>query len=224
MLFEILGREILVMPGSRNRNLLLTGFDPKDGSRLFQFSDPLTSDRHHSIPNLTLVGDDKAFFTGGYGQGTLLLGFSRADDAIQVAKLNAIPQGATIHPVLKVGEQGYLSSGFAGGGRRGARPPDGAHGGLVCLDLDGKILWSTGNSPDLQEGSIILAGDIIISQDGGDGTLRLIEPGPAYKELAAAKVFSRPPGRELWAPLALSNGRLVMRSQNEVVCLDLSPR
>lgn len=224
MLFEILGREMLVMPGSRNRNLLLTGFDPKDGSQIFQFSDPLVSDRHHSIPNLTLVGDDKAFFTGGYGQGTLLLGFSRADDGIQVAKLNAIPQGATIHPVLKVGEQGYLSSGFAGGGRRGARPSDGAHGGLVCLDLDGKILWSTGDSPDLQEGSIILAGDIIISQDGGDGTLRLIEPGPAYKELAAAKVFSRPPGRELWAPLALSNGRLVMRSQNEVVCLDLSPR
>jgi len=32
------------------------------------------------------------------------------------------------------------------------------------------------------------------------------------------------PGRELRAPLALSNGRLVMCSQNEVVCVDLLPQ
>ena len=91
------------------------------------------------------------------------------------------------------------------------------------MDHSGKILWKTGenDTPDLGGGSIINAGGTIISQDGGDGTLRLIKPGEAYKELAKAKVFSKEPGRELWAPLALSKGLLVTRSQNQMVCVDL---
>lgn len=229
ILVKLLGREMLVMPGSRDGKLLLTGFDPKDGSQLFQFSEPLSRGRHNSIPNLTVIGDDKAFLTGGYGQGTQFLKFAKNGDAIAVAKLNSITPGATIHPVLRIGDQAYLSSGQAGGGgRRGRDAPEATAtpalpGGLVCMDLDGKILWNSGKQPDLGEGSIISAGGIIISQDGADGTLRLIEPGPAYKELASAKIFSKPPGRELWAPLAISKGRLVMRSQVELVCVDLSP-
>jgi hypothetical protein len=116
------------------------------------------------------------------------------------------------------------------GGPRGAGgPPPGPGGagggasGLVCLDSKGKVLWSTDSAPGFGGGSIIHAGGVIVSQDGDDGTLRLIEPGPAYKELASGKVFRKEPGRELWAPLALANGKLVMRSQAELVCVDLSP-
>jgi hypothetical protein len=90
------------------------------------------------------------------------------------------------------------------------------------MDSSGKIHWATGSSPALGGGSLINAGGIIVSQDGGDGTLRLIKPGAAYKELASGKVFSKEPGSELWAPLALANGKLVMRSNKEVVCVDLS--
>lgn len=226
MLVKLLDRDVLVMPGSRNGRLLLTGFDPADGAQLFQYSEALSAGRHNSIPNLTMIGGDKAFLTGGYGQGTQFLQFSEVDGKLEVTKLNSIAHGATIHPVLMIGGQAYLSSGEAGGGgRRGRGAPaadSGAHGGLICMDMDGNIIWSTGQRPDLSEGSIISAGGIIISQDGADGTLRLIEPGASYKELASAKVFSKPPGRELWAPLALSNGRLVMRSQIELVCIDLS--
>lgn len=91
------------------------------------------------------------------------------------------------------------------------------------MDGSGKVLWNSGTTPGLGEGSIINAGGIIISQDGGDGTLRLIEPGGAYKELASGTVFSKPPGQEIWAPLALARGKLVMRSQAQLVCVDLSP-
>ena len=92
------------------------------------------------------------------------------------------------------------------------------------MDAAGKILWKTGSEPAVGGGSIINAGGIIISQDGADGSLRLIKPGAAYLELAKAKVFSKDPGSgELWAPLALSEGKLVMRSQTQVVCVDLSP-
>jgi outer membrane protein assembly factor BamB len=112
-------------------------------------------------------------------------------------------------------------------GGPGGRPPGGGGGGggesgLVCMDLSGKVLWATGSSPAFGGGSIINAGGVIVSQDGGDGTLRLVKPGPGYQEMASGKVFSKEPGRELWAPMALASGKLVMRSQAQLVCVDLS--
>ncbi|MGY8690862.1 MAG: hypothetical protein ACKVHP_24380, partial [Verrucomicrobiales bacterium] len=79
----------------------------------------------------------------------------------------------------------------------------------------------TGNDLKVSDGSIISVGGILVSQHGGDGTLRLIEPGPSYKELAKAKIFKDDPGDELWAPLAFASGKLVMRSQNQIVCVNL---
>ena len=110
----------------------------------------------------------------------------------------------------------------------GPRPPGGGgssstQSGLISLDAAGKVQWATGSEPSFGGGSIINAGGIIVSQDGGDGTLRLIKPGAKYEELASGKVFGENPGRELWAPMALSNGKLLMRSQTEMVCVDLSP-
>jgi len=50
--------------------------------------------------------------------------------------------------------------------------------------------------------------------------LRIIEPSPeGYKELAIAKGVLE--GREIWGPLALSNGRLVVRDQRQMKCLDV---
>jgi hypothetical protein len=168
------------------------------------------------------------------GQGTQVLKFSKDGDDIKAEKIGNIAAGATIHPALKVGEQAYLTVSGGGRGRgrrgRGGRPNAGQPpanqppAGLICIDHEGKVLWSTGQTPGFGEGSLILAGDTIISQDGGDGTLRLIKPGEKYEQLAEAKVFAEDPGRELWAPLALSEGHLVMRSQAEVVCVDLSPK
>ena len=85
------------------------------------------------------------------------------------------------------------------------------------------MLWNTEEEPGFGSGSLILAGDTIVSQDGESGLLRLIEPGDEYKMLAEGKVYEKELGEELWAPLALGGTDLVMRSQNEMVCVDLAP-
>ncbi len=223
ILTTVLGRRILVMPGSADGTLILGGFDPTSGETLFRFTDPLESGRHNAIPNISMIGDDGAFFTGGYGQGTLVLKFAETDGAITVERTNKIAAGATLHPVLVVGEQAYMTAGRGRGGRRSSQQPDSdSPSGLICMNLQGDVLWSTGREPSLGGGSLIAAGGILISQDGTDGTLRLIEPGAAFNELASAQVFSKPAGEEPWAPLALSGGKLVMRSNSQVVCVDLA--
>ena len=42
-----------------------------------------------------------------------------------------------------------------------------------------------------------------------------------YKELASAPVLS---GHDVWGPLALSDGKLVIRDLTKMVCLDLKAR
>jgi outer membrane protein assembly factor BamB len=57
--------------------------------------------------------------------------------------------------------------------------------------------------------------------DGRTGLLRLLEASTTgYKELASTQVLS---GEEVWGPMALSNGRLVIRDMNQMVCLQVGP-
>ena len=49
--------------------------------------------------------------------------------------------------------------------------------------------------------------------------LRLIEANTAgYKELAKAQVLS---GEDVWGPMALSDGKLIVRDLGKMVCLDV---
>jgi hypothetical protein len=90
------------------------------------------------------------------------------------------------------------------------------------MTLDGKVLWRTGDQeglPTFERGNLLFADGLIIEFDGKKGTLHLIEPSPeGYKELAQAKLFS---GKEMWAPMALSQGKLLVRNQEEMKCVDL---
>jgi len=102
--------------------------------------------------------------------------------------------------------------------------------GLVCMNMDGKVMWKTKRDPDFNKGSMILADGLILATDG-KRTLYLIEPGPSgFKSLASAEVLgeggagtegmSRVGGSsQNWAPLALSDGKLVIRDQRRMKCV-----
>jgi outer membrane protein assembly factor BamB len=85
------------------------------------------------------------------------------------------------------------------------------------MDLDGKVKWKTGRSPVFDKGGYILADGLILSVDGREGILYLIEPDPAgYKELAKAKLLDT---EECWGPLALADGKLLIRDQKQMRCV-----
>ncbi|MCK4992416.1 MAG: hypothetical protein KAS29_18085, partial [Bacteroidales bacterium] len=101
--------------------------------------------------------------------------------------------------------------------------------GLTCMNMDGEIMWKTKRDPDFNKGSMILADGLILATDGAK-SLYLIEPDPAeFKPLASSEVLTaadpgddrmaRRFGTQNWAPIALADGKLLIRDQSRMMCL-----
>jgi outer membrane protein assembly factor BamB len=93
-----------------------------------------------------------------------------------------------------------------------------ADGKFVCLDLEGKVVWTSDAGQQFGLGAY-LAADGLIYAINDSGLLRLIELTPdKYRLLAEAQVLK---GRESWGPLAIAGGRLFARDLTRMVCLDV---
>jgi outer membrane protein assembly factor BamB len=94
--------------------------------------------------------------------------------------------------------------------------PDGQ---LTCLDLDGKIRWSSGGSARFGLGPFLIADGLLLAMND-DGWLTVAEAGPqGYRALSKSRVLT---GHDAWAPMALAGGRLLARDLTKLVCLDLT--
>jgi hypothetical protein len=108
--------------------------------------------------------------------------------------------------------------------------------GLVCMSIDGQVKWKTGRSPLFDKGGMILADGLLLITDGSS-KLYLVEPDPtAFKPVASAALLkeggtgsandpmaSRVGGAtQNWAPLALSNGKLLIRDQSRLICVKVA--
>jgi len=90
---------------------------------------------------------------------------------------------------------------------------------FTCLDLEGNVVWTSEGHASFELGSFILADGMFLILEGRTGMLRLLEATAAgYHELASAQILG---GQDVWGPLALSDGRLVIRDMTRMVCLDL---
>lgn len=190
------------------------------------------------IPFPTKVTEDLVFLTGGYGDGSCMVRVTKGGDDWKVEKVFALKQGTQIHPPFVIGEHLYLLANENDNHNGVARKT----GGLMCLDFDGRTIWQTGDSPFMGRGNMILVDGHLLIQDGEVGYLRAVKPSPkGYEEVAITDVFGKKAevdadvakqvaaGRETlkmpdfkyWSPMALSDGRLVMRGQDALKCLDL---
>jgi outer membrane protein assembly factor BamB len=165
------------------------------------------------IPQPIPIGSDRLFITGGYGLGSLMLqvGYSNGVWQPRVAWHNQNAAGHIHSPVL-FQDRLHVMSFKEHGGR---------NTGLVCLDLEGSTLWQTGPALQFDSGSLIVAGGLALIMHGKTGRLYLFDLSATGAHLLSeAKVLD---GRDPWAPMALANGRLLVRDQNHMKCLDLRP-
>lgn len=88
-------------------------------------------------------------------------------------------------------------------------------------------MWKTKRAPSFDKGCIILVDGLIIATDGAK-TLYLIEPDPsAFKSIASVELFKEAVGTssgfgggtQNWAPLALIDGKLLVRNQSRLMCV-----
>lgn len=87
---------------------------------------------------------------------------------------------------------------------------------MQCLGSDGTVKWES--KVKFDKGSFVIADGVIFAVEGGNGTVHMIEANPAeYKELGSAKILS---GDTVWGPQVISDGRLLLRDQKELKCVD----
>ena len=182
----------------------VVGMDLKTGNQLWSYDGWQCK---IPIPNVTEVGDGRLFITGGYQAGSAMIKLEKTGDKITVRELYKTKEfGTHVHPAIHY--KGYLY---------GHCSTNETRDGLVCMSLDGTIKWKTGRSPLFDKGGFILVDGLFLSVDGDKGFLYIIEPDPAgFKPLASAKLLDT---NRCWAPLALTDGKLLIRDQEKMRCV-----
>lgn len=160
------------------------------------------------IPAAQPVGDGRVIITGEYGAGTAMLKITKTGDAFAAEQLFLTKDcQAQVHQPLIIGNVFYAN----GNGNSQSK-------GLLCMDMSGKLLWSTGQKK-FGLGALMLADGMIYILEGDRGDLVMVKPNmEKYEEVARANVLS---GREIWGEMALSDGKLIVRDQKQMKCLDI---
>lgn len=212
-LVKLAGTKMLITFSSTQ----VTGLDPKTGDILWAYkSIPVK----RAIPTPAVVGDNRLFITAGYDAGSALIEIQKNGNTFAAKEIKRDNlHGGQVHSALPVGEHLYVNLNTNENLRQRGKD---AHG-LGCFDADGNLLWKSDNTPDINRGAVIALGEHLLSLGGEDGTLRLIQAdAKGYKELASFKAFPADQKRNMiWAPMAFTDGRLIIRSQNQIKCLDL---
>lgn len=197
------------------------GLDPRTGKIQWTYS---AWDCHIQVPCAVDAGNNKLLIAGGYERGATMIQVNKkADGTWDTSELfTTLEFGDQTKPPLF--HNGYFYAMFRTNQKRD---------GLVCMDMEGNILWKTGRNPDFDRGSMILADGLLLATDGLK-TLYLIEPDPtAFKPISKADVLSdggvptegmsrMGGGTQNWAPIALADGKLLIRDQAKMVCIKVT--
>lgn len=148
-------------------------------------------------------------YNGNYGPVTVLLEVTKNSDDFRVNELFLTTDaGCKMHPGVFFEDHIYLNS-------------NGQPNRMQCLDMKGSIVWEQDSIPGFEMGGLILVDGYILNQDGKNGDIYLIEPSPTgYIEKGRAGYFNSTK-TQAWAPLAFSQGKLILRDLEKMVCIDL---
>ncbi len=195
------GEDHIVMISARGA---VVGMDPQTGTELWSYDGWQC---RIPVPNVTEIGDGRIFITGGYRAGSAMIKVEKESGSFVVNELFKNDEfGTHVHPAIL--HDGHLY---------GHCSTNETRDGLMCMSLEGKVMWKTGRDPLFDKGGFILVDGLFLSVDGNKGWLYLSESGPGgFKELAKAKLLDT---NTCWAPLALTDGKLLIRDQKQMKCV-----
>lgn len=210
---KVSGEDHLVMitgAMGRGRNAKggsVSGLDPRSGKVLWSYTNWQCI---IPVPQAVDAGDGRVLITGAYGAGSAMIKVTKASNGkYDVAELFKNPDfGAHTQPPVLYKDHFY--SHYTINERSD---------GLVAMDMNGQIKWKTDQDPPFVRGGSVLADDLLLTTDGNT-KLYLIDPTPTgFKPLASAVILE--PG-DNWAPLALVDGKLLVRGQSVLKVLQVA--
>jgi outer membrane protein assembly factor BamB len=160
-------------------------------------------------PSPLVVDNQHVFLTAGYEAGSAMFRVEkdgRGFNAEKIFELGSSTWNSEVHtPIV------YKNHLFAVGKKK--------RGLFTCLSKEGEMVWTSSGKAAFGLGSFLLADGMFFILEGKTGLLRLLEASPTeYRELANAQILS---GHDVWGPMALSDGRLVMRDLQKMVCIEV---
>lgn len=180
----------------------LVGVSPRNGTLHWRYPWQTHAGVNVATP---IARGDYLFLSTGYNKGCAVL------------KVRADGRGG--FEVRRVYESSEMCNHFASCVLYGEHlyGVSGDNGILTCMEFrTGKVCWE---NTDFGKGSLLVAdGHLLLLSDRG--RLVLAEATPEeYREKAAFAAFRR--GDKCWTMPVLADGRLYLRNQKQVVCLDL---
>jgi outer membrane protein assembly factor BamB len=160
-----------------------------------------------TVPTPVIAGDGRIFLTGGYNTGSMMIKLADNAGKIAVKILYRLkPEVFASDQQTPILYEGYIY---------GVKPG----GQLACIDLDGKLLWTSGSANRFGLGPYLIASGLIYVMDD-TGLLTLAEAThEGYKQLAQTQILK---GHDAWGPMVLVGGRLIARDLTRMVCLDVT--
>ena len=162
----------------------VVGIEPLTGKILWEYTNwqcPIPA------PSAVDAGEGRILITGGYEAGAAMVKVEKkADGGFGVTELfKTVEFGAHTQPPVLY--DGYFYSQYSTNERKD---------GMVCMSIDGKVMWKTRRVPLFDKGGIILADGLMFSTNGA-GKLYLIEPDPtAFKPIASADLLNLAAGSQ----------------------------
>ncbi|NLD38908.1 MAG: PQQ-binding-like beta-propeller repeat protein [Desulfatiglans sp.] len=182
----------------------VTAVSAEDGRLLWSY--PEWRINIANVPTPLIIDRERIFLCGGYNAGAMMLSVKKRGD-------NYVPE-----PLYRLNARVFGSDQqtpiFYKGHIYGVRPDQ----QLVCMDLDGNILWTSTSANKFGLGPYTVINDIIFVMDN-EGQLNAVKAThEAYQPLTSARVLS---GHESWGPMAFVAGRLIVRDLISMRCLDI---
>ncbi len=184
------------------------GVDARTGRQLWDFGD---YECNNHIASPTVIEGNRVLLTGGYGAGGVMFSITRQGDRYVTRQLwHNRNMGSTIAQAVVHDGHIYGNSSDTGGGLR-------------CLALGGSKVWDSKDSgARFEMGSVLVIDGLLFIINGKNGMLHQVALSPdGYRELGSIQALS---GKEVWAPMAYTGGKLLVRDKQKLVCLDIAAR
>jgi outer membrane protein assembly factor BamB len=185
----------------------VAGVSADDGAILWDTTDWKISIA--TVPSPVILPEEKIFLSGGYNTGAMMLQLEERGGkfSVKTQKIDPSVFGSTQQTPI-----------FFGGHLYGVREKDKQ---LVCMNLAGRVVWSSGSQHRFGIGPYLIADGLIYVMND-TGRLTLVEATPqGYRQLAESQVIAD--GNDSWGPMALVAGRLIVRDLTRMICLDVTP-